>query len=173
MSGMHLVGPYLTTTSYKKRKEKITKAKQEEFERGWRERNVRLKEMKLPKETFEQYMEFVHGRCKKTAGQKDNRKEVAQATSASFAKKKSDTVRNGIIDNTLSGNGPDNKIQGEVCTGDVSVSKLRHWVTGPCSSKPSPIYTGTKVKGIGTMHKSNAVPIFSDDEAKEISSMRR
>jgi hypothetical protein len=35
------------------------------------------------------------------------------------------------------------------------------------------VYTGTKVKGIGTMHKSNAVPIFSDDEAREISSMRR
>jgi len=27
--------------------------------------------------------------------------------------------------------------------------------------------------GIATMHKSNAVPVFSDDEAKEISSMRR
>jgi len=27
--------------------------------------------------------------------------------------------------------------------------------------------------GIGTMHKSNAVPIFSDKEAKDISSMRR
>jgi hypothetical protein len=35
------------------------------------------------------------------------------------------------------------------------------------------VYTGTKVIGIGTMHKSNAVPIFSDDEAKEISTMRR
>lgn len=35
------------------------------------------------------------------------------------------------------------------------------------------VYTGTKVLGIGTMHKSNAVPIFSDDEAKEISRMRR
>jgi len=35
------------------------------------------------------------------------------------------------------------------------------------------VYTGTKIIGIGTMHKSNAVPIFSDDEAKEISSMRR
>ena len=35
------------------------------------------------------------------------------------------------------------------------------------------VYTGTKVIGIGTMHKSNAVPIFSDDEAKDISSMRR
>lgn len=37
----------------------------------------------------------------------------------------------------------------------------------------APVYTGTKVKGIGTMHKSNAVPIFSDDEAVEISQMRR
>jgi hypothetical protein len=35
------------------------------------------------------------------------------------------------------------------------------------------VYTGTKVMGIATMHKSNAVPVFSDDEAKEISSMRR
>lgn len=34
-------------------------------------------------------------------------------------------------------------------------------------------YTGTKIKGIGTMHKSNAVPVFSDEEAKDISKMRR
>jgi hypothetical protein len=42
-----------------------------------------------------------------------------------------------------------------------------------CSKKETPVYTGTKVKGIGTMHKSNAVPIFSDEEAVEISKMRR
>lgn len=35
------------------------------------------------------------------------------------------------------------------------------------------IYTGTKIKGIGTMHKSNAVPIFSDEEAQDIAKMRR
>ena len=35
------------------------------------------------------------------------------------------------------------------------------------------VYTGTKVKGIATMHKSNAVPVFSDEEAVEISRMRR
>jgi hypothetical protein len=35
------------------------------------------------------------------------------------------------------------------------------------------MYTGDKILGIGTMHKSNAVPIFSDDEAKDISKMRR
>jgi hypothetical protein len=39
--------------------------------------------------------------------------------------------------------------------------------------KPSPVYTGTKIKGIGTMHKSNAVPIFSDEEAVAIANMRR
>ena len=42
------------------------------------------------------------------------------------------------------------------------------------TSKPNPnIYTGTKVKGIATMHKSNAVPVFTDEEAVSISSMRR
>jgi len=43
----------------------------------------------------------------------------------------------------------------------------------PCVKKPNPVYTGTKVKGIGTMHKSNAVPIFSDEEAVAIATMRR
>ena len=35
------------------------------------------------------------------------------------------------------------------------------------------VYTGTKVKGIATMHKSNAVPVFSDEQAVDISKMRR
>ena len=44
---------------------------------------------------------------------------------------------------------------------------------GAVTSKPRQHYTGTKMIGIGTLHKSNAVPIFSDDEAKDISRMRR
>jgi len=44
---------------------------------------------------------------------------------------------------------------------------------GAVTIKQTPHYTGTKIVGIGTMHKSNAVPIFSDQEAKDISSMRR
>ena len=39
---------------------------------------------------------------------------------------------------------------------------------GIASSKPVQQYTGTKMKGIGTMHKSNSVPIFSDEEAVAI-----
>lgn len=50
---------------------------------------------------------------------------------------------------------------------------LNDWVTGAVKTKETPKYTGTKVLGIGTMHKSNAVPIFSDEEAVEISRMRR
>ena len=44
---------------------------------------------------------------------------------------------------------------------------------GACALKPNPVYTGTAIKGIGTMHKSNAVPIFSDEEAVAIATMRR
>lgn len=35
------------------------------------------------------------------------------------------------------------------------------------------VYTGDKMIGIGTLHKSNAVPIFSSDDAKDQATMRR
>ena len=44
---------------------------------------------------------------------------------------------------------------------------------GACTKAPDKVYTGTKILGIGTMHKSNAVPVYSDDEAKDIATMRR
>lgn len=44
---------------------------------------------------------------------------------------------------------------------------------GAVATKPIPKYTGTKMIGVGTLHKSNAVPVFSDEEAVEISRMRR
>lgn len=47
------------------------------------------------------------------------------------------------------------------------------FTAGPCLKNPEKVYTGDKIKGIGTMHKSNAVPIFSDEEAIDIAKMRR
>lgn len=46
---------------------------------------------------------------------------------------------------------------------------------GDSCTKPihGKVYTGTAMKGIGTLHKSNAVPIFSDQEAKDQAAMRR
>ena len=34
-------------------------------------------------------------------------------------------------------------------------------------------YTGTLVKGIATMHKSNAVPVINEEQMQDISRMRR
>lgn len=47
------------------------------------------------------------------------------------------------------------------------------FTAGPCAKPKQKVYSGSAIKGIGTMHKSNAVPIFSDEEAIEISRMRR
>jgi len=47
------------------------------------------------------------------------------------------------------------------------------FTAGPCLKSPDKVYTGTMIKGIGTMHKSNAVPIFSNEEAQDLPKMRR
>lgn len=49
-----------------------------------------------------------------------------------------------------------------------------HRTSGGVGSKSSGMtYTGDNILGIGMMHKSNLVPIFNTDQAKDISSMRR
>ena len=46
-------------------------------------------------------------------------------------------------------------------------------IKGDCTKKEPMKYTGTLVKGIATMHKSNAVPVISQQEAEDIAKMRR
>ena len=48
-----------------------------------------------------------------------------------------------------------------------------HDFASDCTKKEAIKYTGTLVKGIATMHKSNAVPVISQQEAEDISKMRR
>lgn len=51
---------------------------------------------------------------------------------------------------------------------------LSNNVAGNTARKESPVYSGErKLLGIATMHKSNMVPVFSSEEATEISRMRR
>jgi hypothetical protein len=67
------------------------------------------------------------------------------------------------------------------CT--ASVSSDRHYRSGnnvPTSDRVHATagrseneYTGTLIKGIATMHKSNAVPVINKEQAIEISEMRR
>lgn len=44
---------------------------------------------------------------------------------------------------------------------------------GTCTKPEGVKYTGTAMMGIATLHKSNAVPVFSQEDAVEISRMRR
>lgn len=44
---------------------------------------------------------------------------------------------------------------------------------GQCTKRETIHYTGTAMLGVATMHKSNAVPVFSQSAAEEISRMRR
>lgn len=46
--------------------------------------------------------------------------------------------------------------------------------SGGVATKATPkVYTGDKMLGIATLHKSNAVPVFQAEDAVEISKMRR
>lgn len=158
---MHLCGPGLTTTSYKKRKDKITKAKQAELELGWRERNQRLKEMKLPKETFEQYLDWTYGRGKKTTSKKVTETEAKAATTSTPVRipgrQAPESVRSAP----------------EVQDKENTASAKARWVTGACSSKPSPTYTGSEMIGITVIHKSCLQPVFSKEAAEDAAKMRR
>ncbi len=139
---MHLVGPYLTTTNYRQRKEKVTQAQMNRWMDGWREKCKQNKRLGLAKPTFEEYVDALHGKVK-TTRQKFVPLEV-----------KHDPVMDRIRQhkemypslNSMQGN----------------------------TAKPVPkVYTGTLIKGIATMHKSNAVPVINDEQAIEISRMRR
>lgn len=45
---------------------------------------------------------------------------------------------------------------------------------GVVATRPADkVYTGNNIKGIGTLHKSNAVPVFTDEEAVDLARMRR
>lgn len=58
--------------------------------------------------------------------------------------------------------------------GRTTSTNIPSRVTAGGSTAPvHKVYTGNKILGIGTMHKSNAVPIFSDEEAQDIARMRR
>ena len=46
--------------------------------------------------------------------------------------------------------------------------------TGAACVRPADkVYTGTAMIGIGQLHKSNAIPVFSQEDAVDISKMRR
>lgn len=68
------------------------------------------------------------------------------------------------------------KFQNPVVSNAVPVQAVvrpMRFVTHGGTAKSIQNYTGTEVLGIGTLHKSNAQPIFSKEEATDIAHMHR
>lgn len=54
------------------------------------------------------------------------------------------------------------------------IPSLGSFVRGPVNTGQSKqVYSGNNMIGIAAMHKSNLVPIFSSESAKDVSTMRR
>jgi hypothetical protein len=139
---MHLVGPYLTTTNYKKRKTKMTKARVLQLEEGHKSHNKFLKSIKLAPVTYDEYVDYVHGRTPHT------RKPAPEPLKVvADYRRQVPTI--------------------------PSLPMTTEGMQNACARKEPQRYTGTLIKGIATMHKSNAVPVINDEQAREISSMRR
>ena len=142
---MSMVGPGLTTTSYKKRKQtKRTKNQQAAFELRHREYNKSMKRMGCHSQmmTLEEYDLYVRGKYKPKE-KKGKFKELVPSLAFQRTQQQYPSVGNGI------GN----------CTKKES----------PTYSGER------QLLGIATMHKSNMVPIFADNkqEAIDIARMRR
>jgi hypothetical protein len=143
---MSMVGPYLTTTNYKKRRpKKLTATQSLKLEQEWRAYNKRMRSIGCHSaqfDTLEQYRSYVRGEHNPTRN-----------------KAKADTNYKPAE--------PYRREQQQYPS-----HKPEHM--GPCLKKERPQYTGDLIVGIGTMHKSNAVPIMrGTEQAKEIAAMRR
>jgi len=143
---MHLVGPYLTTTNYRKPKQKQrTKAQQKKFEQSHVEYNKSMKRMGLHDKIMplEEYDLYCRGLWKP--------KTTATPKKESYEYKDTSYRRETVHIPSLNSK--------DGC--------------GVAPRKEPQKYTGTLIKGIATMHKSNAVPVINDEQILEIAKMRR
>lgn len=112
----------------------------------------------------------IYGSKKKTRKQRDKEKSIWKEQQEKY--KRSGTSKFGIawtpeIKKSLSATLDLHK---ERSTSNIP---SRDSGLGVAVKKEANTYTGDKLIGIGNLHKSNLVPVFKEDEAKDLSSMRR
>ena len=143
---MHLAQGLSTLRTRKPSSPKLTKTKRKKIQEELRLYNKKMKQQGRHSEQldFDSYVQKLHGKLD-TVARAD--RQVATEVKT-FEYKLPDTSRNRQYKSHDSGKG---------------------FAAMPQRKE----YTGTLVKGIATMHKSNAVPVISDEEAESISKMRR
>jgi len=135
--------PHVTTTRITKHKSKVTKAKMQQWQSDHKAYNARNKRNHLPQVTFDEYLDLIHGRVKL-------KKEFTPLKSVpTLAQQRMQEHREKYP--------------------SLDTGKM----TGECTKQEPKRYTGSLVKGVATMHKSNAVPVIDEEHMKDISRMRR
>ena len=145
---MHLERGLSTIRTTKPQQKKLTKTQHKKLKEELRLKNKSLKQQGRHSEilTFEEYVEYVYGKAAKAP-----KAERQMATEVKTFKWQAPRyLRETKTYASHSGFG-----------------------SGVAAKAERKEYTGTLVKGIATMHKSNAVPVISDEEAESISKMRR
>lgn len=143
---MHLAQG-LSTIRTKKRKTKLTKSRRAELQESWCKHNKEMKRRGMHDmryDTFDEYLDYCFGR------NKIDKKKFVQASHQTVTPYYRDDHRERYP--------------------SVPMSSADN---GSCRKVEPQKYTGTLVKGIATMHKSNAVPVIDQKHAEEISRMAR
>ena len=138
----------LTTINTKKPKQKkLTQAQIEKLRVEWRQHNKDMRRKNMHScqfENFEDYIAYTRGQYKPK--RKEEKEFKTYAPSKPF-------VRH---------------------TESYPSLQTSDTIPGACAKRENPKYTGDLIVGIGTMHKSNAVPIMrGTKQAEEIAKMRR
>ena len=128
-----------------RRKTTITDKKRKELENNWRQHNTWLKQHHMKTMTFEEYVNQALGKNK-------------------VSKKPTHESFKPLISNS-----------NNYRRGDAQHYPSRDIVDRNIGTKPeTKVYSGErKLLGIGTMHKSNMVPIFDKESAEDLARMRR
>lgn len=141
---MHMIQG-VNSTNTRKRKPQMTKRNQEKWQLEHAVYNKRQRQLGQPKVTLEQYIDIIHGRTPR-------RQTHTHETFTEYNPTYDNRPRRGS-----------------------STAHIKSLNTGGGDTKAAPKkeYTGDLVKGIGTMHKSNAVPVIDEQAMKDLASMRR
>jgi len=144
---MHLARGFSTLNTRKPQQKKLTQAQQEKLTEEHRAYNKRMKQAGRHSErvTFEEYVNRVYGKTTT----KRKQEHLAQTEVKTFTPKASGYRRETPTYQS-----------GAISTGFAALPEKKE-------------YTGTLIKGIATMHKSNAVPVLGEEDATDIAHMRR
>lgn len=145
---MHLARGLSMLNTKKPKRSKMTLGKITKYQEQMRKHNKHMRSIGCHdlQMNLQEYIDYCHGHYKRKTQKNASNDEFKPLTSVESYTRKTEDIPSLVTSNSF----------------------------GPATKKEPMQYTGERrLVGIATMHKSNLVPVFSDEEAKELAKMRR